>query len=138
MSEFTKKSTLDLQMTSLCNFMSQLSYHFNPFKGCFISSEPQAIAQGKPRLSFATAVQMHNGGVSWMGWVATRDGHVVYEPSGLKLPLYNYKLASAAKIVTDVKLQFSKKADFPVQVQSDMVRFEDLRYAEFFGFKEEE
>lgn len=138
MSQFTPKSTLDLQMTSLCNFMSQLSYHFHPQKGFFISSEPQAIAQGKPRFSFATAVQMHNGGVSWMGWVATRDGYVVYEPNGLKLPLYNYKLAAAAKIVDQVKLQFSKKADFPVQVQSDMVRFDDLRYAEFFGFKEEE
>lgn len=146
MSQFNPKSTLSIQMTSLCNFMSQLSYHFDVGHGYFVSEEKGARAFQK--ISFAKAVEMHNawdmgherkGLMAWSGWLSRKDGFAQTSVlSGFRVPAYNLQLAFAAKLVEQVKLQYARKADFPIQVQSDMVKFAHPAFAGLFGFNEEE
>lgn len=144
MTEFKKRLTLSLQMTSLCNFMSQLSYGFSP-EGYFVTEQHEARAFQK--ISFQKAVELHNswsgyeskGLMAWSGWLLQKDGMAVVSClKGFKVPVYNYNLAKAAKLVEQVKLQYNKKADFPIFVQSDMVKFTHPAYIGAFGFDKED
>lgn len=144
MSQFIEKDTLRIQMTSLCDFMGHLSYVFHP-AGYFISEEHEARAFQK--ISFAKAVQLHN---AWMmghervglmahyGWLTFDNGYAtVSQLRGFKVPVSNLLIAQASKIVKQVKLQYSRKLDFPIQVQSHLVEFTHPAYVALAGFKED-
>lgn len=144
MSNFIEKDTLSIQMSSLCDFMGQLSYTFHP-AGYFTSDEYEARAFQK--ISFAKAVEIYNawemghertGLMAHYGWLTFDDGYAtVSQLRGFRVPVHNLLLAQASKVVEKVKLQYSRKAEFPIQVQSHMVKFTPPAWVALAGFKED-
>lgn len=109
-----------LQLTSLRNFMSELSYEpVYSVTGitCFESDSP--CNKARATISFSTSVKLHNG--YYLDW----HGKDFKEP--FIFGVYKFKRAVAARIVEVVNLQKSRKTGF-TKPTSNLVNFVDPAY----------
>jgi len=120
------KSTKDIQLESLDNFMEALGYgrewSFQEGDESYFS-----LWGGNKHckiLSFNTAVKLHNG-------FYTEWHQKYFNPPFDTINIYEYNKAQYAKIVKVVKLQYSKKKK-EIKVQSDIVTFVKPEYYDLF------
>ena len=108
------QNTTRIQIQSVINFLQELGYTYFPNDGVFESIGYETNKASKT-ISFATAVRLHNGGLTEC------HGKYFNHPFD-KIPADWIVAAHRAKIVHRAKLQYNKRTG-SVITQSHMVSF---------------
>lgn len=133
--EFKIVNTEAMQLASLRAFMAALGYRPEaPNKRVmFVTDNPNVKHHQK--LSLSTAVKLHNIGAE--GWEEFAVGYFRPRVAGLDMCLDALTLTRvySERLVKNVKIQYSKKADLGVQVQSHIVELAQPHYLRVSGLE---